>query len=534
MPYLTTKQKQLFIFLLISLLVTIVYYPSFSVPFYFDDFPSLVNNYKLHQSSFTQLISNLNLRSFGYFTFWLNFKLFGLDLTALHITNLLIHLMNGGLIYSLIVLLGQYFKLPTDRIKLIALLTCVIWLLHPLNIQAVTYIVQRFASLVTIFYLLSFISYLKFRMTNQYQWLYLFGFAAFLGVITKQNFMSVFVLIFLFENVFIRDKFSKALLIAFTVSIFVFITVYLISPEQFNLLDKMTRENFSMSRLDYFMTQTIVTNNYLIKLFIPLNLQLDMFQPLITDHTMTSYLTIVGNVALLVMSLLYRDKNPLLCFAVIFYFCAHMIESGFIPITDLAFEHRTYLPNIGLTLAVISLLFSVNNAHHKIKLAAVALVVCILAVLTFKRNIQWQSPEQFYTNEVKLSPDSPRSLAQIASIKAKKGYHLESEALYKKAIQLNFKAGKIAVSDINNLVLVLIKLKKYQQAIKTELLALKYIKKRPDISKSMTTLASIYIEMKQCQLAIPYLKKSIRFDQYNQKAVQLLQYCGQSKPSKND
>ena len=508
------------------LLVFAAFYPSFSVPFYFDDFPSIVENKYLFQTSISQLWEVYGLRFFGYLTFWLNVQLFGAEPLSFHVVNLFIHLLNGILIYWVVRLIAEYFQYEKTHTQLFAIFVALIWLSHPLNTQAVTYIVQRLASLVALFYLLTLISYFKIRLFNAgYQW-YLVGvIGCILGMLTKQNFVGVFVFILLFEIVFLKDKLRKNLLITALIALLATTATLLISQDIASFVDTLTRENKVMSRFDYLITQLVVVAHYIAKYFYPVNLQLDMHYELAREVNYAHWLALLFHLTLITSAIILRKNKPLWGLGILFYYSAHIIESSIIPITDMAFEHRTYIPNIGLTIAVVSMFYSAEKRLTTNRAIILILLSLLLSAVTFVRNNQWTNQEKFIIRELSLAPESPRSLASMASYRAKQGYFKESEKLYQQAIQINMKLGKMAVSDMNNLILVFVKQKKYAVAIKTANLALKYIKKRVERSKTLSTLAHVYSQMGNCSSAIKYAKMSLDLDSNNKMAIQEIKNC---------
>ncbi len=112
----------------------------------------------------TEYRTALRNRYVGYLTFALNYKLHGLDVTGYHIVNIAIHILNALLIYLLIILT---FKTPflamsklKEQSKYIALLTSLIFVSHPVQTEAVTYICHGLAELAAFLYLLSFNAYI--------------------------------------------------------------------------------------------------------------------------------------------------------------------------------------------------------------------------------------------------------------------------------------------------------------------------------------------------------------------------------------
>ncbi len=170
--------QSLIVLLFLSVLASLIYSNTFSAPFHFDDEQNIVTNPQIKNlSNFRDVSSS---RYVGLLSFALNYHFGQLDVFGYHLVNLLIHIINGFLVYTLVLLV---FKTPLMRPPSAALLepsawsitqppagiafiTALLFLVHPLQTQAVTYIVQRFTSLSTLFYLLSIVCYLKWRLAG--------------------------------------------------------------------------------------------------------------------------------------------------------------------------------------------------------------------------------------------------------------------------------------------------------------------------------------------------------------------------------
>jgi len=177
-----TAEKPLVHVLLIVILGLIVYSNTFHVPFVFDDAPNIVNNpvikdlkYFIDPAEAKALLfyGPLKIRYAVYLSFALNYKINGLDVTGYHIVNLAIHIINALLVYLIVILT---FRTPAvkpltgqnkDISWLTALFSALLFVAHPIETQAVTYIVQRLASLTAMFYLLSVMSYIKSRISTE-------------------------------------------------------------------------------------------------------------------------------------------------------------------------------------------------------------------------------------------------------------------------------------------------------------------------------------------------------------------------------
>jgi len=160
--------------LIIILLGFLVYSATFKVPFVLDDRHVIIENPAVRDLGYFMDPAGISGKRFiGYLTFALNYKLHGLDVTGYHAFNLLVHLINALLVYLLVVFTFNTPWFSGNGLKdmsgmrhsrnRIALFTALLFVSHPVQTQAVTYISQRFASLATMFYLLSLVMYIKWR-----------------------------------------------------------------------------------------------------------------------------------------------------------------------------------------------------------------------------------------------------------------------------------------------------------------------------------------------------------------------------------
>lgn len=478
--------------LLIIILGLLAYSNTFHVPFQFDDLPNIVENpivknldfyanpskakvYK-HLTEYPMLMK----RYIGSLTFALNYKLHGLDVKGYHIVNLLIHLINALLVYWLIHLLFRTPGLLPEKsidislaqyVPVIAFFTSLLFIAHPLQTQAVTYIVQRFTSLATMFYLLSIIMYIKARFTWEYigkvvretrfigMLYYLVSiFAAALAMKTKEIAFTLPVLIVFSELIFFKGNVKKRLLILVPI----FLTM-LIIPLTLMGIDKplgdligdvseVTRVQTGMSRLDYLFTESRVIMTYLRLIFFPINQNLDYSYPIY--HSIFNpdvFLSFVFILLLFGIALFmfhrYRNTLPttrLIFFGVIWFFVALSVESSFIPIVDVIFEHRMYLPSIGIFMLLPTSLFTLrakalqNGSKEEVKLFAVfTLIVFILLGATYARNNIWKDEITLWEDVIRKNPNTERAYRNLGIAYRHRGMFDKAIGLDKKALEID-------------------------------------------------------------------------------------------------
>lgn len=135
-------------------LAFIIYSNSFSVPFQFDDLPIIVENTSLRRlANLPGLLSSQ--RGLTMATFALNYAAGGVDTTGYHLVNIVIHIINAALVYLLLAHTLRFVNIEEASARRLGALTALLFMAHPIQTQAVTYIVQRMESLSSLFYLLA-------------------------------------------------------------------------------------------------------------------------------------------------------------------------------------------------------------------------------------------------------------------------------------------------------------------------------------------------------------------------------------------
>jgi hypothetical protein len=201
---------------IIILLGIIIYSNSFDCSFHFDDLTRIVDNTSIHKLADVKAWWNsYPSRPIGMFTFALNYHFNQLDVWYYHLFNLIIHLINACLVWWLTLLIFSSPALKDDPIikhkNVFAFIIALLFVSHPLATQSVTYIIQRMAALMAMFYILSLILYVKARLTNKgnsYKILFFTGsfISAMLAMLTKENAFTLPFAILLFEFFLLRTK----------------------------------------------------------------------------------------------------------------------------------------------------------------------------------------------------------------------------------------------------------------------------------------------------------------------------------------
>ncbi|MCK5256701.1 MAG: hypothetical protein KAQ81_11800, partial [Deltaproteobacteria bacterium] len=186
----------LFTFLLFATVAVIIYSPCLHGDFVFDDRPYIYDASFVHISKLSQLtdllFSKVLVRRIGLMSFALNYYFGGLNTFGYHLVNVIIHILNGLtlflLSYTILTLPSNEGKERENALR-IAFLGSLLWLVHPIQTQAVSYIVQRLTSLSALFFLLSLLCYILGRLHHTRRFM-LFVLSTLFGLLalgTKEN-----------------------------------------------------------------------------------------------------------------------------------------------------------------------------------------------------------------------------------------------------------------------------------------------------------------------------------------------------------
>ena len=441
------KQRALFWIAVPSfwILTALAYYPGLNGPFMFDDIPNIVNNTDLRLTSLSphELLqavfssrAGLLYRPISMLSFALNLYFFGNSSFSFKLTNLVIHLINSLLILWLTRRLlvncrrRYQFTWSDNNIRWASLLIATAWVLHPLNLEPVLFIVQRMTSLAALFSLTGMLAYVYGRertLAGKTGWPLVWIITPILGLIglfCKEDaallplyLLVIEWLVFGFRNG--RQKIS--------INILLFYAGGLILPGILGLVFLLTHPGYflggyagrNFTLIQRLLTEFRVVFLYIQWTFIPdirqlalyhddLAVSTSLLNPL---STLWSFFAITGLIALACWQ---RKKRPLLSLGILFFFAGQMMESTVLPL-ELAFEHRNYLPDYGLLLALFSLLLlpvsgGERRARMSLRWTVAAITLPVLFSATLLRAYEWRSYLTFAYYEVQHHPESERAL----------------------------------------------------------------------------------------------------------------------------
>ena len=419
---------------------------TFHSPFLYDDAHAIIKNPYIQQlDGFQQNvgIENIFNRSILLLTFAINREIGGLEVFGYHLVNILIHILTGLVWYFLV---RELLLLEPDRQRLnrLPLICASIHLLNPLTVETVTYISTRSSGLATLFYLLAFYIFCRLvrprkeDLTSIVKLFFIvgiFGFL-FLGAGSKAIVVTfpLMAIIYLWlitpseKRIFLKAKIGVLLLPL----LIYFCYRYLEQGSIFSL--KTDPASGETNRYLYFFSQiNVVFNYYLLKLFLPFNLNFEpdiRLLPGMMDWKFVFASGVFGTGSFIV----YRKKSPVLQFAFFWFLITLLPTSSFIPLKQIATEHRTYLPGLGFSL-VLGLIFLNVPRIFSTRLLLIFLSLCFL--LTVNRSLDYRSQVLLWEDTADKSPNKALVHNNLATVYMEAKMFLEAERELAVTLQLN-------------------------------------------------------------------------------------------------
>jgi len=413
------------------------YWSGLSGPFIFDDVPNLrgVARYLAGQAEWQHALfensSGLLGRYVSMFSFLLNAQATGLEAPSFKAVNLAIHLVNGMLVGWFSYFLLKTQKLSAQTRLMVSIFCACGWLSLAIHLSTVLYVVQRMTQLSALFSLSALIFYTHWRTSAtqsraQTIWTFL-AVTALTGLATfsKENGILVFALLAVIELCLFQQagpakkrKSAQRLVLITTGLPLLFLAAFLLaSPTE--ITNGYASRPFTL--LERLLTQPLALWSYIFQIIAPSSEHLGLFHDdfRLSSERPTALVAaaLLGLVAVTVLSIVLRNRGPSLVACGWFIFLVgHALESTFIPL-EIYFEHRNYLPSVGLVLiaAALALQFleqstSTKNRHLRgtLTLASAALIISAnLAVISILSNV-WSSTSGILAHAERMAPNSLR------------------------------------------------------------------------------------------------------------------------------
>jgi tetratricopeptide (TPR) repeat protein len=403
------------------LLGVLAYHGTFRAPFVFDDLPSIVDNPTIRTwwppwAPFLPpaLGTTVGGRPVANATLALDYALGGLEPWWYHATNLLIHLLGGLTLFAVV---RRTLRRPLLSKRFGGVATplagagAVLWLLHPLQTEAVTYVIQRVESLMALFYLLTLYLFVRsLESARPLRWQVASVAACLLGMATKEVMATAPFMVLLHDRTFVAGTFREAWKARrgyyLTLTLTWVPLVYLVAATGWN---RGGSAGFGspVSAGAYWLTQFGAVLHYLRLAFDPHPLVFDYGTALSAGlvQVLPGLVAVValGSGTLLALS---RRRAPALGFLGA-WFLVILAPSCLVPVaTQTMAEHRMYLPLAAVAVLVAAGAYCLLGRRCWVPLALIALA---LGFLTERRNEDYRSALRLWSDTVRKRPDNPRA-----------------------------------------------------------------------------------------------------------------------------
>jgi tetratricopeptide (TPR) repeat protein len=434
------------------------YHNSFSGPFIFDDLPSIVENRYIHQlvttlREYPSGSATLPGRPLLRLSLWANYRLGGLEVRGYHALNLVLHLLTAFALWGLLQSILESPGLKDRYGKAapwLALTISLIWMVHPLQTESVSYVVQRAEILGGLFYLLTLYGVARSARAGGggiSTWSWVAVVSCLLGIASKEIVATAPLLALALDRVFFAQSWRllwqarKGLYLALG-STWIPLAILMRASS-----DRAASAGFGLGMRwwEYALTQPYFLCRYLALSVWPRALVLDYGAYLArTTGEVAPYAAIV--LLLLVLTLVALRRAPALGFCGLWFFLILAPTSSVVPlVTQTGAEHRMYLPLVGLIAPVIlggyalwqrvgTMLPSLLRAGPVL---AAVLVVSALAARTMARNREYRSAVSIWQTVVDRWPINPHAHYNLGNALVSAGRMPDAIAQFEEALRLN-------------------------------------------------------------------------------------------------
>ena len=504
-------RNHIFVLILFLFLGTIVYWNSLTVSFHYDDYLTILKNPEIKglknfskEFSFTK-----TSRPFLMLTFAVNYELGRLNVLGYHLVNLILHILTSFILYLILVK-----TTPSGQgSKIILIASSLVFLVHPLTTESVTYISSRSSILSAFFYLLGVFIFIKANSTKKVTHLYtiLFLISYLLTMGSKESSITFPALIFVYDYYFLsegRFKKVKKNLLPFYLPLLL-ITFLLIIIKFSYAFSLKSPDNTIRDLPSHIFSEVYTSVYYLKQFFIPINLNIDPdFRIISSFFDMQFVLSFVVFMTLLWISKKLYHSSRIISFSILWFFVT-LSPHYLIRLQDIMNERWLYLPLAALSFFVAGTGLGIQALNKKYLVKA-SLLLASLAIIffsadTIKRNYIYRSELSLWMDTAEKSPYKARPHMNLGVMYDQKEFYDEAEKEYLKAIELK----KDYYEAFQNLGTIYVRKKEYDKALEA---LIKAITLKPDYAQAYNNLGVLYASKGDYKKAETEFLKAISLD----------------------
>ena len=533
--------------LVLSLLSVALYLNSLNNSFHFDDHPNILDNPHIRNvKNFSQFLEGIRSyvgipRVLTMLSFAINYHFHRFDVWGYHLVNLILHISCGILAFLVArMLLSLEFEREghpdQPKINLLSFLSALIFVSHPVQVNTVTYIVQRNEGLAAFFYLLSFFLFISGSFKKGWEKFLLFlgsGGSFFCSIFSKETGFTVPLTVILFDFIFrckSKEDRLRRLRIYLPLSLILMIYIlFFLRGGVLHLLAEKSKEG--VTPWHYLLTQANVIIQYFKLLVLPLPQWLNVDHDFPLSRSLFEYPTFLSiSVLLFILGLAAYliNKKRLISFCIFFFFIVLLPSSSIVPLWDYMVEYRLYLPVLSFGLIVAMAFgylyqFLARHFSKKTTFGVVSglsvLLISFYSAITIQRNHTFKNDLTLWSDAAKKSPYKMRvhhnlgrayfnrgdidEAIREGEIALKRSAHLDRKENVK--FVLNLLGGGYFVRGEADRALSM-----FDRAIEVD----------PNFATSYYNISCIHAARKEKDKALEYLRKAISLDiSYKEKAL---------------
>lgn len=497
-------------------LSTAIYLNAIKNDFVFDDDLTITNNAliknldnlpKLLSKDYFPLSREVTYRPVVTFSYFIDYTLYGLNSWGFHLTNIIIHAINGVLLYVLLTLLyipSSHIYDNSGRGILMPAMTAILWATHPVLTEAVNAISFREDLLAFFFFFITLNLYIaiqrnRFRTHQRSMPIYLLSCVTYLlALLSKEMSATLPLIIYCYERTCSNKKNNYIIGYAVVTLVYIYIRFYYFyNPQEGNFP--------AWHLLERILTVPWLLYNYLKLTIFPISLSADY--AVLPVKSIFSVLFIVPSVALIAisaMATIFRKRKKVLFFGMLFFIISLAPVYNIIPLRNPLAERYLYLPLAGFSIVLYGLIIPLEYTKKSRALMLICLLLTgIFCIMTIKRNRIWSSNYSLWADAVKKAPYSSRAHNNLGSVFLKHGQLNEAVKELKRAISISpdFAEGH------NNLGYAYY----LQKRLEPALLELRHaIGLKPSYAEAHMSLGMVYFESEIFDEAISEFKEVAR------------------------
>lgn len=440
----------IFIFLIVGL---VAFHNSFQAPFVFDDVRGVLENDNIRTLWPPWAPFRGTSRPLVQVSLALNFAISGFSVWSYHTLNLLIHVAAALTLFTTSRLTLKRYGPGNlkDASEGLAMAIALCWMVHPLQTESVTYVIQRGEAMMGLFCLLTLRCFIvSIASPRQTRWQLCSLLCCFFGLMTKPVMLMAPVLILVYDRTFIARSFAAALRLRWryysALLAIMALMPLILNGNKKDWATTVGSEVTGTSPLQYAANQPAIILHYLRLAFWPDALCLDYgLRPEENSWVILGSSLLIG--LLLALTVWALKKRKVGGFAGAWFFLTLAPTSSFVPIADLAFEHRMYLALAGvLAVALPAGYFLLNKMLDHLALfqrseglilgGSAMLVGALLAGRTILRNEDYSSEISIWASAIEVRPRSARAQYNLGTALSRKQHAEEAVDHLRKAVQI--------------------------------------------------------------------------------------------------